>query len=422
MKKIFTLSLMAAAALGMSATTLQRQGTVKAPAYPTAKSGISTEVVEMNAGKLTPVKKAARKAPATEEDVIGQWTLTALSMIDGQNKEYEEYDINITPSTKAGKIVIGNFLGVAPEATFDADNQEIHIPYQVVAHSDEYSEDVCLANTYFAETGSISIDKADIVLYLDGDNFVFDSPIGLWGEEVSANTSYGCWQEGEMTPGLNWESIGEATYTDFLLTLLADFGDENVPSAVKVQAQRHLKDRNVYRLVAPYYDWIGTSDNLELWILDDNTVEFPFQYLITFKDSGATYWGSLNFIAGVGMEDGPSVAEFEANYPNCNITMDPETKLIEIGKVSSDKAAQLVIAYVDQWTQDDQPIYYMKFSDGSIPQGSIQFGAAALANIMSTDPNAPVEYFNIMGQRVLNPTAGQMLIRRQGSDASKIIF
>ena len=36
--------------------------------------------------------------------------------------------------------------------------------------------------------------------------------------------------------------------------------------------------------------------------------------------------------------------------------------------------------------------------------------------------NAPVEYFNLQGQRVANPAAGQILIRRQGSTVSKIRF
>ncbi|MGN0211021.1 MAG: hypothetical protein ACI391_07920 [Muribaculaceae bacterium] len=42
--------------------------------------------------------------------------------------------------------------------------------------------------------------------------------------------------------------------------------------------------------------------------------------------------------------------------------------------------------------------------------------------IDNVDANAPVEYFNLQGQRVTNPANGQILIRRQGSNASKIRF
>ena len=36
--------------------------------------------------------------------------------------------------------------------------------------------------------------------------------------------------------------------------------------------------------------------------------------------------------------------------------------------------------------------------------------------------NAPVEYFNLQGQRVANPAAGQVYIRRQGTEAGKFLF
>ena len=36
--------------------------------------------------------------------------------------------------------------------------------------------------------------------------------------------------------------------------------------------------------------------------------------------------------------------------------------------------------------------------------------------------NAPVEYFNLQGQRVANPAAGQVYIRRQGTTAAKVRF
>lgn len=37
------------------------------------------------------------------------------------------------------------------------------------------------------------------------------------------------------------------------------------------------------------------------------------------------------------------------------------------------------------------------------------------------DADAPVEYFNMQGQRVTNPAAGQILVRRQGSEVSKTV-
>lgn len=45
---------------------------------------------------------------------------------------------------------------------------------------------------------------------------------------------------------------------------------------------------------------------------------------------------------------------------------------------------------------------------------------SAVDEILSDDANAPVEYFNLQGQRVANPSEG-VFIRRQGSKATKIM-
>lgn len=42
--------------------------------------------------------------------------------------------------------------------------------------------------------------------------------------------------------------------------------------------------------------------------------------------------------------------------------------------------------------------------------------------IDTVDEDAPVEYYNIQGMRVANPTPGQLVIRRQGNKTSKAIF
>lgn len=45
--------------------------------------------------------------------------------------------------------------------------------------------------------------------------------------------------------------------------------------------------------------------------------------------------------------------------------------------------------------------------------------AAGIADI-ATDENAPVEYFNLQGVRIAEPAAGQIVIRRQGTNVSKV--
>ena len=53
---------------------------------------------------------------------------------------------------------------------------------------------------------------------------------------------------------------------------------------------------------------------------------------------------------------------------------------------------------------------------------NLSYTPASNIDINVDNSNAPVEYFNLQGQRVANPAAGQIYIRRQGSTASKIRF
>lgn len=57
----------------------------------------------------------------------------------------------------------------------------------------------------------------------------------------------------------------------------------------------------------------------------------------------------------------------------------------------------------------------------NIPLSGGQTGAID-AIAADVDEDAPVEYYNIQGMRVANPTPGQLVIRRQGNKTSKVIF
>ena len=46
---------------------------------------------------------------------------------------------------------------------------------------------------------------------------------------------------------------------------------------------------------------------------------------------------------------------------------------------------------------------------------------AGVEDIEAVDANAPVEYFNLQGQRVAEPAAG-LYIKRQGKTVSKVVI
>ena len=54
--------------------------------------------------------------------------------------------------------------------------------------------------------------------------------------------------------------------------------------------------------------------------------------------------------------------------------------------------------------------------------GKLQAGQGVINITDDNDTNAPVEYYNIQGIRVTNPQPGNLYIKRQGTQASKVIF
>lgn len=68
------------------------------------------------------------------------------------------------------------------------------------------------------------------------------------------------------------------------------------------------------------------------------------------------------------------------------------------------------------WPMSDTSIVF-DFDLDALAEAGVE-GIAADA----VDANAPVEYFNLQGIRVANPEAGQLLIKRQGNQTSKVVI
>ncbi len=98
------------------------------------------------------------------------------------------------------------------------------------------------------------------------------------------------------------------------------------------------------------------------------------------------------------------------------------------GKLSSYEKSVEAIANDDR-TVYTLPDYWAHLSDGGYGFGRNNSGtitiseSAGVDNILSDVDNskAPVEYFNLQGIRVSQPAAGTVVIRRQGTNVSKIL-
>ena len=57
----------------------------------------------------------------------------------------------------------------------------------------------------------------------------------------------------------------------------------------------------------------------------------------------------------------------------------------------------------------------------SAHSNSCFYGSSGVDEISADDVNAPVEYFNLQGVKIDNPTPGSTVIRRQGSTSVKVL-
>ncbi len=113
-----------------------------------------------------------------------------------------------------------------------------------------------------------------------------------------------------------------------------------------------------------------------------------------------------------------------------NLILTPRVDETETSIAPKDDEEEGIVAdcYLDgEQTSDSKAHFkidvYWKVDGAQIPinvefNGLINTGVKAVA--ADNDENAPVEYYNLQGIRIAYPQAGQIVIRRQGSNVSKI--
>lgn len=91
------------------------------------------------------------------------------------------------------------------------------------------------------------------------------------------------------------------------------------------------------------------------------------------------------------------------DYPNYSLQLVCYTTIIEVAEDGSTTTG----------TTDD---FYLTVD---LPEPTAGIGNVAIDNV---DANAAVRYYNLQGMEIVNPEAGNVYIRRQGSQVRKIVF
>jgi hypothetical protein len=232
--------------------------------------------------------------------------------------------------------------------------------------------------------------------------------------------------------------FGEDTYEDLQNTFYDDLGVE-LPDTytVTVPCQASSKVEGQYRLVHPfstYYDnylstqlnYEPTVDYLVYNVADPNKAYFePCATGIYFYTSSGSYimmvYGSTNKMN----TSNTASADAWGTYADGVVTFD-EVVIPEGATEETECTSAL------SWSQAtyDTSTGAVTYKDWSSivwdPQicniGGESSGVKTVNADATSDLNAPVEYFNLQGIRIATPEAGQLLIKRQGSKATKVVI
>lgn len=235
--------------------------------------------------------------------------------------------------------------------------------------------------------------------------------------------------------------FGETNYNDlmslFLSELEIQLPDLNDTYTVTVPLQANSKVEGEYRLLHPYAEYYNkylsrlleydaTADNLLFNAADANKCFIlPSATGIYFStDSGSEIMmvlGSTNKMQG----GNANSANVWGTYANGEITF-PES-IIPENATSLEEVTSGISWSQATFSSSSSEVTYKEWSEVSLYPEVCKISAAlaGVENVVADaefDANAPVEYFNLQGIRVAAPEAGQLLIKRQGKKAEKVVI
>ncbi|MBD5210403.1 MAG: hypothetical protein HDS77_03910 [Bacteroidales bacterium] len=430
MKKFYAFSLMALAAA--TASAVAPVATIKSSV---AKAGEFNKVIRTATEVSTPNRVAA-KANAYDGETwneLGKGKYKASIMADYYSASDDFADVTVYEAE--GKKGLYKVVGVWPDMLDDGtlivdatDPEYVLVPNQNTGindtvdgityitslswlASDEYgfTKDVFIEN--FGEANAY---ETDGVIYFPVESLMLQWP------EAPANSSYGTdpneWYTGEsegclVLPGANfvdpWSENIEATMVENILAPLFGATDET-PYTVNLKINNQT---GVIRISEPWkqlfknLEFSSAGPDLELITTDPTNVEIELQ---STGINGGTTDGRY-YICSASFVDGEDVAEEE------KITL---TKNDEEGTTTITFPYHSTLVYA----QTSQKLYY---GSNAVNPSTITFKTPStngVSGVTIDNNDAPVEYFNLQGVRVENPAAGQLLIKRQGSEVSKTVI
>ncbi len=468
MKKIYTAAMLAAMSLSATAADFVPVSP-QTPGMGKKEFKLASPETEPNSDVLsklvrTGIKPAnGTRSEAIGEDIVGNYCITYTDTWH----EFED-----------GTPVIFNSVGYIEEG-FAINEYTMSFPFLYVTQSEENiylmqfpiyvdgNKVSFKSESYAVEGGTLQLqvfheiynstsssyeyEKVDVMeAEFSGSGFNFGKDYIFTIYDEAANYQYfiayfSTFQKYDATSSvfnIGWKSLGTGVFQDGWLLSNATQGQQN-QWCYEVEIQQSEIDENVYRIVNPY----GTGTPMASQN-DAATAMGSIQF--NMEDVDHVYFQAVptNFVSDVvGMSQMFVSNNLSIYVEGYGFDIDYAVDMLEsngYGLWSNFKDGVLTVpsvydAATDSYINDAlfsapemgigvAPYYGYNWSGSNeLPlnmECKLFFPGVFEAGVegIEADSNTPVKYYNLQGVEVVNPVKGQLLIKRQGGKAEKIVF
>ena len=429
MKKIYTLALAALCALGASAA----DGLV-------LKQFSGKKVSTLNASVMTMEKIQAQRPdvlkPMADEDnqsVAGQYTISIGDYYFEDSQGAIEQEATVTLDGTVLTIEC-EYFPTPVEGTYNETTGEIsfslkklgaveltqgtyYVRFEPFVYADQSITAQTISAQWDAETQQIIFDADNGFGWVVYNNQLYTSPAGyldlfdvlgmskstVVGDETWVDYCTGTFIDGWVLPAITYQDGTSVDPKDFPLS---------------VRIQQNVNNANLYRLDDPYH-----SENFPM---TNNATAGYIEFSLEDPDFVLVLPGVYSGFANGSNK--VNAFNIEGFYTDLGYSKDQILEGVE-GLVPSTFDGQNSVSInncrFNYPNALDKAYSWQNASGESLASkmvGSITFDIkpSAIGSITTDDSIAPVEYFNLQGVKLANPEAGQIVIRRQGSQVSKV--
>ena len=446
MKKIFTL-LAVSAAFSASALTIGSANPVLNVEPQQSRFQVVTPDLNlMLPGKNLDIQRI-RKAAGVINSVEGTWTFILGDFYRGPEESYGEMMVDFVATLEENNQL------------YFEDPYSIYYPFNATYNAAENTltfirELLGSVNGYYIYQTPFTINTTtNTVQYLDEWVVTFDPVEGTLDLEENSGIAWIAYRDKEGTrpfgtaemydfvaaskraadSNAGWTDLGNATFTDGWLS--PGWEINQFQTEYEVPLQQNNANPNLYRLVNPYlvgpmrvYNLSKTGGYLTFDISNPDFVLIQ-KCDVGFADPENGYTRFLLYnMFGYYVERYPDYTPAQiislqgdymphTTYENGVVRLNYRTY-----QSNGSPRREYDANFGTQFHPGGSYGWYTEAGEPINMTAKIVFpGADGVEAIGSDDANAPLEYFTLQGVRIDNPEAGQLVIKRQGGKAQKVI-